>query len=1275
MNKYIGTIMGLFCIMACAARAPGTAQENEMQPPVIDRSLVSQVATAVTAQKYPDAKEVLLDSHETLRYNPDGTYTVWLEQYVKILSEEGRRNHQTFSSTFVIPYQRGPEDCQIPLIEIIKPDGKTVPIDVAKQSRVVVNSDFMDANIYNPNCQSIIVNVAGLEVGDILHYITFDRIVHPQMQDTWCNWISLEEERPILHSQVEIYCPTGRPLQSVAIKDPVEKTVTYSKSTSNGVECLKWEAHNVPQIIPEPNMPPPSSVAQRLLVSTEPNWEAVSKWYSGLVQPHLTVTPEMEAKVKELLRGLTDPEAKMMALFQFVAKEIRYLGITYEAVSPGCEPHDVRDTFTARHGVCRDKAALLVALLRTAGFDAYTTLIDVSQKKDPEVPLPYFNHAIVAVKKSDGDYLLMDPTSESSSEFFPAYLSDKSYLVASPNGEGLRTSKIIPAENNMMLIDTIGTIDAEGKLRAKTVLQFQGINDNMYRAWFAKHSPAERRQFAEGIAMKAAPHARLVDFSMVPTNIMDPSTNLTLRVSYEANDVAVRGKDGVLMSLPRLLNRIGVANFVTDQTNLKTRKYPLKTDMACGINEKISLGLDLSWGQASFMPSNSVVNNDAFVWRMEMKQEGTNLLSEANYKLNRIEWDPAAYLELKGMLRHIEDDCRRMPIYDLMRKYATAQIPTNAGPDYIILQETVNYSVTNEHCWTEERNVRKKVLTYAGIRQNSELKIAYNPAWEDVQLNKAVVVGKNGQVREVRSQEINIMDAPWVGSAPRYPAEKTMVVSFPGLEVGCIMEYSIRRICREHPMFAFYEIFRGFNPVEEKIVTVQCPTNIELGTCTAYMPKASLSSNGVYTWSITNQPGLRQEDALPPSWTYQPAVFASVGSWKGYASQLLSALKAMAAESEVAKQKARELTSREVDPWKKVQAIRDYCAVNIRVAGPELNAIPLTALTPADKTLEQGYGDTADCAILLYAMLEETGLKPEFVLVSEFPNLPEITTPFEEAPNPAAFHTVLIRLGDQCLSIPGGCYIYLNDTDQYAALGSSEHAGKWALSLADTSFEEVSPAIENSIDEMYKIEVSENGDATISVQRTYDGSEYNRQHKIITEMSPEEVRRYEQEMVSQISKDADQVGEFQIDFTNYPGRIEFSVAVPQYAAEDKDNLYFSMPEAVTKLVRVPRGQQRSLPFYLDEMVRRVVTTSVAIPHGYSVEYSPDLVEWSDGDPERVSVNQRGNLLGGINSDSRLLIHAEADFQPAILWPSRFGRYLDLTEQLSDKQAQTIWLRR
>ncbi len=120
---------------------------------------------------------------------------------------------------------------------------------------------------------------------------------------------------------------------------------------------------------------------------------------------------------------------KIKALFYYVSKQIRYMGLTPEKDRPGFEPHDVCLTFGKKYGVCRDKAALLVSMLRAAGLKAYPVLINVGTKQDPEVPDPFFNHAIVSVELTNGNYVLMDPTDENTRDLLPASDCNQSFLV------------------------------------------------------------------------------------------------------------------------------------------------------------------------------------------------------------------------------------------------------------------------------------------------------------------------------------------------------------------------------------------------------------------------------------------------------------------------------------------------------------------------------------------------------------------------------------------------------------------------------------------------------------------------------------------------------------------------------------------------------------------------------------------------------------------------------------------------------------------------------
>ncbi len=173
------------------------------------------------------------------------------------------------------------------------------------------------------------------------------------------------------HLVYEVYAPLDKPLKEAVVRDEVPGTVKYTTYPGDdGTLVHRWEVTNVPRMFDEPSMPPYENVLQRVLVSTTPDWSDVSKWYWTLSKPHLdAVTPEMKKTVADLTAGSKTDLDKAKALFYYVSQKIRYMGLTPEKDRPGFEPHDVSMTFGKQYGVCRDKAALLVSMLRTAGTE------------------------------------------------------------------------------------------------------------------------------------------------------------------------------------------------------------------------------------------------------------------------------------------------------------------------------------------------------------------------------------------------------------------------------------------------------------------------------------------------------------------------------------------------------------------------------------------------------------------------------------------------------------------------------------------------------------------------------------------------------------------------------------------------------------------------------------------------------------------------------------------------------------------------------------------
>jgi transglutaminase-like putative cysteine protease len=156
------------------------------------------------------------------------------------------------------------------------------------------------------------------------------------------------------------------------------------------------------------------------------NWSDVAAMLEALNAAQCDSSPELSAKVRELTAGRPDALAKIRALGAYVQK-LRYIeidqGLRYGF---GWQARKASLVFARGFGDCKDKANLLVAMLREAGIGAH--LVVARPGRDfavhQECPTPMqFDHAIVAIKVDDsirlpsvvaveklGRLLFFDPT-------------------------------------------------------------------------------------------------------------------------------------------------------------------------------------------------------------------------------------------------------------------------------------------------------------------------------------------------------------------------------------------------------------------------------------------------------------------------------------------------------------------------------------------------------------------------------------------------------------------------------------------------------------------------------------------------------------------------------------------------------------------------------------------------------------------------------------------------------------------------------------------------
>jgi hypothetical protein len=258
----------------------------------------------------------------------------------------------------------------------------------------------------------------------------------------------------------------------------------------------------------------------------------------------------------------------MMAIGEFVQRDIRYVAI--ELGIGGWQPHPAAEIFAHKYGDCKDKATLMMAMLREIGIDSYYVSINTSRGSvTRETPANLgFNHVILAMKVPNeapdsslfatmahpklGKILFFDPTNEwTPFGQIGGYLQANYGLLVTPDGGQLLELPKQPATMNSIKRVAKLTMDATGKLQGD--VEETRVGD---RAWSARGrlltttKDVDRIKTIENLLSNSLSNFRITKASVM--NLTKTELPFGFNYTFEVDNYAKTAGDLLLMR-PRVL--------------------------------------------------------------------------------------------------------------------------------------------------------------------------------------------------------------------------------------------------------------------------------------------------------------------------------------------------------------------------------------------------------------------------------------------------------------------------------------------------------------------------------------------------------------------------------------------------------------------------------------------------------------------------------------------------------------------------------------------------
>jgi TPR repeat protein len=402
--------------------------------------------------------------HYNVSFDAQGFSTTVFEFEIQALDERGAAAISLQS----YPYNSHFTEVTASDLMTVKADGSVIAVDERAIRDQPVSTDI--ASPYLDEARLKIIAFSQVAAGDKIK----GRLVYKSRKPTFAGafaryWIQPADQPPEV-IELTLDGPASKPLH-VAVWN-----VEHSEQRRGDriIHHVRFR-----QEAPQPRLIDADAFddAKRFEVSTFADYAGFAAMLNARNAPMALPDEKLRKLSAEIVGDARDTRAKVERLHNWVARNIRYVGIGFE--DGGWTSQPASAVLASRYGDCKAHATILKALLIAQGIESNFVAVNAgAQYTLTEVATPNFDHAIVYVPELD-QYL--DPTATLLAfGALPLSLSGKPALNVDKGI--LATIPVAQPERFTLTSDTDYTLAGDGTRRAHSVLSGAGVGALLGRA-------------------------------------------------------------------------------------------------------------------------------------------------------------------------------------------------------------------------------------------------------------------------------------------------------------------------------------------------------------------------------------------------------------------------------------------------------------------------------------------------------------------------------------------------------------------------------------------------------------------------------------------------------------------------------------------------------------------------------------------------------------------------------------------------------------------------
>lgn len=348
----------------------------------------------------PSRQPFVIERHyEDDRFEADGRSRTAIHVRVRVQTELGLRAF----GQLAFAYDSATQRLEVDTVRVFKADGTTV---LAPASAVLdlTGPIGQEAPVYSSLRQKV-VTVPGLRPGDTLEFHLTWTTHTPLAAGHFWYATRFPRDAIVLDQRLTVSVPRASEVR-------VKTTGTADPAVTETGDRRTWVWRHANRTLDTAAIARAARAGAQpfdVQLSTYRSWDEVGAWYAGLERDREAVTPAIRARADSLVRGRTSLLDSVAAIYDYVALNTRYVSLSFGVGR--YQPHLAAEVLANQYGDCKDKHALLAALLRAIGVPSAPVLIASDRAHiDPDVPSPIqFDHLITFVQ-AGRDSVWLDAT-------------------------------------------------------------------------------------------------------------------------------------------------------------------------------------------------------------------------------------------------------------------------------------------------------------------------------------------------------------------------------------------------------------------------------------------------------------------------------------------------------------------------------------------------------------------------------------------------------------------------------------------------------------------------------------------------------------------------------------------------------------------------------------------------------------------------------------------------------------------------------------------------